>query len=62
MAEIKDFPQAHLVIEGLSSVDVISVRDVRNIASGSASIAEFEDPERVARALACLALGVIDDD
>ena len=60
MAEVKQLPQAHVCVDRKSSVTVISVKDIRDIASGQSSIAEFEDPEDVARTLACIAMDTID--
>ena len=60
MAEVKQLPQAHVCVDRRGSVTVISVKDIRDIASGQASIAEFDDPEDVARTLACIAMDTID--
>lgn len=62
MAEIKALPVAHACVDRLDSVVVISLKDVRNIASGQCSIAEFEDPEDVARTLACIAMDTLNDN
>lgn len=42
----------HLVVNDGDSVHVISVVSIRQIASGQASIAEFGEPELMARAMA----------
>ena len=42
----------HLVVEDDGCVHVLSVVSIRQIASGQASIAEFDSPELMARALA----------
>lgn len=42
----------HLVVQDEDCTHVISVVSIRQIASGQASIAEFEQPEVFARALA----------
>ncbi len=44
--------QQQLVVDCKNEVVIISMTHVRMLASGAASIAEFEDPEAVAKALA----------
>ena len=56
MAEVKNFEERHigLVIKGDHMI--ISVSDVRKIANGVISIAEMDDPEATAQAIAVIAM------
>lgn len=56
MAKVEEFLQAHVTVDRIDSVSVISVKEVRELASGKVSIAEYKDPECVARTLACIAM------
>ena len=44
--------QPHIVVDAGDCVHVISVTDIRQIANGSMSLAEFGEPEGLARAMA----------
>ena len=63
--ELDDY-RPRLVINDGKSVHIVKLRDIEDIADGKASIAEFEDPESMARAIAAgyLALmnGIKDGD
>lgn len=62
MAEIHniDDHRPHIVVNDGAAVHVIGIHDIRSLADGRLSIAEFENPESMARALAALALSAID--
>lgn len=64
MAEIHNFDESvpHVVVRLIDSVDVISINDIRMISTGQISIAEFDDPEGVAMALAKIAIGAIESE
>jgi adenosylcobinamide amidohydrolase len=61
MADIIPLPQPHLVVATDAGVNVISIADIRALAHGTISIAEFTDPELFARALALIALDYLND-
>lgn len=58
MAEIKEFKAAekHLLIQCGDSEFIISVSDVRRLSIGDMSIAEMDDPEKTAQAIAIIAM------
>jgi hypothetical protein len=58
MADIIPFARKkpHFTVNCGEFVSVISVDDVRSIADGSLSIAEFESPDFVARTMAMICL------
>lgn len=62
MAEIKAFEEPHigLVINGEHMI--ISVSDVRKMANGVMSIAEMDDPEATAQAIAVIAMESINNN
>ena len=62
MAEIHHIEELmpHVVVPQSDSVDIISISDIRMIASGQISIAEFDDPEGVAKTIAAIAIRYID--
>lgn len=61
MAEVKSIAdrQPHVAVDRMDSSRVMAVSEIRGIASGKISIAEYEDPEDVARTLACIALDIV---
>lgn len=61
MGEIVEFPQQHIVVPTGTHVSVFAVEDVRAIASGARSIAEYQNPEILAQALAVLVLEYLND-
>lgn len=61
MGEIVDLPRKQIVVAAACGAVVIGIDDVRSIAQGRASIAEFKEPEVVAQALALIVLEYLDD-
>lgn len=53
-------PHLCVVIDGDSHI--LSVADVRKIANGQTSVAEMDDPELMARAMAIVAMEAIDSE
>lgn len=51
----------HAVIERDDCVVVITVAEVRGLSNGSISIAEYDNPEDVARTLACIAMDALNE-
>jgi hypothetical protein len=62
MAEIHQIDELmpHVVVPQSDCVEVISISDIRMIASGQVSVAEYEDPEAIAKTLATIAIRYID--
>lgn len=54
-----DDQQPHIAVVDVSNdtINIVSIVDIRRIANSSASIAEFDDPEQLAR---CLAIALIE--
>lgn len=61
MGEVIEFPKKHVTVRCESSVNVISLDDIRSLAYGFSSIAEFQEPEKLAQALAVIALEYLND-
>jgi hypothetical protein len=58
---VHKLPEKHLVANCGSKVIIISLPHVRMIAGGHVSIAEFEDPDAVAQAIAKALVEMIDE-
>lgn len=52
MANVVELPNPSMVVLLDGEVTIIRVSDMRRIAAGESSIAEFENPEQLARAMA----------
>jgi hypothetical protein len=52
MCDILPMPQPHLVISAGEHVSVISIADLRKLASGQIAISEFDEPDIFGRAIA----------
>jgi hypothetical protein len=52
MCDILPLPQPYLVIDGGDNVLVLSVADLRRLASGQLSMSEFDEPDLAAKSLA----------
>ena len=65
MAEILDFPRKKkapaFCVNAGDFVSVVSVSDVEALARGQSSIAEYGDPEKLARALALIIVDYINE-
>lgn len=61
MGEIVDLPRKHIVVSSQECVHVICITDIREIASGRTSVAEYKEPEIFAQALALIVLEYLDD-
>lgn len=55
--EVIPMRQDYLVIDGTDNVLVVSIADIRRLANGTLSIAEFSDPELAAK---CLAVALLE--
>lgn len=63
MGELTLFPMENIIVDrGDEEAFIMPVVMIRRIMSGQMSIAECENPEAVAMALAALALSVIDGE
>lgn len=52
MCDILAMPQPHIVINGGDNILVISISDLRRLASGQISISDFSEPELTVKSLA----------